>query len=61
MQAAKHALRYLKGTIGLGIRYKRDLERLRVRDQQLNVLYASSNSDFAGCEDTSPSTKVDLP
>ena len=56
MQAAKHALRYLKGTIGLGIRYTRDLERLRVRDQQLNVLYALSDSDFAGCKDTSRST-----
>ena len=54
--AAKHVLRYLKGTIGLGIRYTRDLARLSTRDQQLNVLYALSDSDFAGCKDTSRST-----
>jgi hypothetical protein len=54
--AAKHVLRYLKGTIGLGIRYTRDLARLSIRDQKLNVLYALSDSDFAGCKDTSRST-----
>ncbi len=37
--AAKNVLRYLKGTINLGIRYTRDLARLHERDQQLNVLY----------------------
>jgi hypothetical protein len=56
LQAAKHTLRYLKGTVGLGIRYTRDLQRLLARDQQLNVLYALSDSDFAGCKDTSRST-----
>jgi hypothetical protein len=54
--AAKHVLRYLKGTTDLGIRYTRDLTRLRARDQQLNVLYALSDSDFAGCKDTFRST-----
>jgi hypothetical protein len=54
--AAKHVLRYLKGTIDLGIRYTRDLARLHTRDQQLNVLYALSDSDFAGCKDTFRST-----
>ena len=37
LQAAKHALRYLKGTVELGIRYTRDLTILRARDQSLNV------------------------
>jgi hypothetical protein len=54
--AAKHVLHYLKGTIGLGIRYTRDLTRLCAWDQQLNVLYALSDSDFAGCKDTFRST-----
>jgi hypothetical protein len=56
LKAAKHALSYLQGTIGLGIRYTRDLERLKARDQELNVLYALLDSDFAGCKDTSRST-----
>jgi hypothetical protein len=56
LEAAKHALRYLKGTVELGIRYTRDLTRLRARDQSLNVLYGLSESDFAGCKDTSRST-----
>jgi hypothetical protein len=56
LHAAKHALRYLKGTVELGIRYTRDLTRLRARDQDLNVLYGLSDSDFAGCKDTSSST-----
>jgi hypothetical protein len=56
LQAAKHTLRYLKGTVGLGIRYTRDPQRLLARDQKLNVLYALSDSDFAGCKDTSRST-----
>ncbi len=30
--------------------------RLRVRDQSLNVLYGLSDSDFAGCKDSSRST-----
>ena len=54
--AAKHVLLYLKGTMDLGIKYTRDSERLRTRDQQLNVLYALSDSDFAGCKDTFRST-----
>jgi hypothetical protein len=37
LQAAKHVLRYLKGTVEVGIRYTRDLTRLRARDQSLNV------------------------
>ncbi len=56
LQAAKHALRYLKGTVKLGIRYTRYLTRLRARDQSLNVLYSLSDTDFAGCKDTSRST-----
>ncbi len=36
--AAKHMLRYLKGTIDLGIRYTRDLARLQARDQQLECV-----------------------
>jgi hypothetical protein len=56
LHAAKHVLRYLKGTVELGIRYTRDLTRLRARDQSLNVLYGLSDSDFAGCKDTSRST-----
>jgi hypothetical protein len=58
LQAVKHALRYLKGTVELGIRYSRDLTRLRARDQSLNVLYGLSDcdGDFAGCKDTSRST-----
>jgi hypothetical protein len=56
LQAAKHTLRYLKGTVGLRIRYTKDLQRLLARDQHLNVLYALSDSDFAGCKDTSRST-----
>jgi hypothetical protein len=56
LQAAKHALRYLKGTVELGIRYTRDLTRLRARDQSLNVLYGLSDSDFARRKDASRST-----
>jgi hypothetical protein len=56
LQAAKHVLRYLKGTVELGIRYTRDMERLKRKDQHLNVLYTLSDSDFAGCKDTSRST-----
>ena len=56
LQAAKHVLRYLKGTVELGIKYTRDLGRLHARDQQLNVMYALSDSDFAGCKDTSRPT-----
>ena len=52
MQAAKHSLRYLKGTKDLGIRYTRDQDRLSARYQKLNTLYAISDSDFAGCKDT---------
>jgi hypothetical protein len=56
LQAAKHVLRYLKGTVELGIQYTRDLARLQAREQELNVLYGLSDSDFAGCKDTSRST-----
>ena len=56
LQAAKHVLRYLKGTVELGIRYTRDMERLKKRDKKLNVLCTLSDSDFAGCKDTSRST-----
>ena len=48
MQAARHTLRYLQGTKSLGIRYTRDLNRLRVRGQDLNVIYGLSDSYFAG-------------
>ncbi len=50
------SLHYLKGTTDLGIRYTRDLTRLCAQDQQLNVVYALSDSDFAGCKDTFRST-----
>ena len=33
LQAAKYALRYLKGAVELGIRYRGDLARLKTRDQ----------------------------
>ena len=56
LQVAKHTLRYVKGTSHLGIRYTRDLNRLRNRGHDLNVLYGLSDSDFAGCKDTSRST-----
>ncbi len=56
LQAAKHALRYLKGTVELGIRYTRVLTRLQARNQSLNALHGLSYSDFAGCKDTSHST-----
>ncbi len=49
-------LRYLKGTVELGIQYTRDLARLQAREQELNVLYGWSDSDFAGCKETSRST-----
>ena len=56
LTAAKHVLHYLKGTIDFGIRYTRDEARLLARDQKLTVLYGLSDSDFAGCKDTSQST-----
>jgi hypothetical protein len=56
LQAATHTLRYLKGTVELGIRYTKDAHRLLARDQQLNVLYALSDSDFTRCKDKSRST-----
>ena len=56
MMAAKHTLRYLQGTKTLGIRYTRDLNRLSSRGHDLNVMYGLSDSDFAGCKDTSRST-----
>ena len=56
LQAAKHTLRYVKGTLNLGIKYTRDLNRLRNRGHDLNVLYGLSDSDFAGCKDTAKST-----
>ena len=55
-QAVKNVLRYLKGTVELGINYTRDLGRLHARDQQLNVMYTLSDRNFAGCKDTSCST-----
>jgi hypothetical protein len=56
MQATKHTLHYLNRTIGLRIHYTLDLERLRVRDQQLNVMYTLLDSDFTRCKDMSRST-----
>ena len=53
---AKNVLRYLKGTQEYGIQYSRDLNRLRLRNQELNTLYALSNSDFGGCSDTARAT-----
>ena len=43
---AKQVLRYLKGTIELGISNTRDLAQLIMRDKKLNVLYAWSDSDL---------------
>jgi hypothetical protein len=40
----------------MGIRYTRDIDRLRVRGHDLNVMYGLSDSDFAGCKDTAKST-----
>lgn len=56
LQTAKHTLRYLQGTKSMGIRYTRDIDRLRVRGHDLNVMYGLSDSDFAGCKDTAKST-----
>ena len=42
---AKNVLRYLKGTQEYGIQYSRDLNRLRLRNQKLNTLYALSDFD----------------
>ena len=55
MMAAKHT-RYLQGTKTLSIQYTRDLNRLISRGHDLNVMYGLSDSDFAGCKDTSRST-----
>jgi hypothetical protein len=55
LQTAKHTLRYLHGTKTMGIRYTRDIDRLRVRGHDLNVIYGLSDSDFAGCKDTAKS------
>ncbi len=48
LQAAKSVLRYLQGTVELGIQYTRDLARVQAREQELNVLYGLSDSEFAG-------------
>ena len=39
-------------------RYTKDLVRFSIRDKNLNVKYALSDSDFARCKDTSCSTSV---
>ena len=60
LEAAKHVLRYLRGTADYGTRitwrYTRDLNRLKLREQESNVMYALSDSDFAGCRDIAKST-----
>jgi hypothetical protein len=58
LQTAKHTLRYLQDTKTMGIRYIRDIDRLRVRGHDLNVLHglSDSDSDFAGCKDAAKST-----
>jgi hypothetical protein len=56
LQAAKHVLCYLKGTVELGIQYTRDFAQLQAREQELNVLYGLSDSAFAGCKDSYGST-----
>ncbi len=56
LQADKHVLCCLKGTVELGIQYTRDLARLQAREHELNVLYGLSDSDFAICKNTSRST-----
>ena len=55
-EQARNVLRYLKGTMDLGINYTRDVNRLQERRQKPNALYALSDSDFAGCKDTARST-----
>ncbi len=47
---AKHVLRCLKGTVEFGIQYTIDLTRLQALEQELNVLYGLSDSDFAACK-----------
>ena len=44
LQAAKHTLKYVKGTMNREISYTRGLNRLHDRGHDLNVLY---RSDFA--------------
>ena len=56
LQAAKHTLRYVKGTLNLGVRYTRDLNRLRNRGHDLNILNGLTDSDCVGCKDTAKST-----
>ncbi len=58
LQAAKYVLCYLKGTVELGIQYTRYLTlwRHQAHEQELNVLNGLSDSDFAGCKDTSQTT-----
>ena len=55
---AKNVHRYLQGTQEYGIHYTRDINRLGLRHQQLSILYALSDSDFAGCCDTARSTSL---
>jgi hypothetical protein len=49
-------LHYLKGTIDVGISYTSGLTRLCARNQQLSVLYAFLDSDYAVCKDMYSST-----
>ena len=49
LTAAKHLLRYLKGTKSLGLKYSKPLDRL-------NLLWGYVDSDWAGCPDTRRST-----
>ena len=46
LQAAKHTLRYVSGTLNLKIRYTLDLDGLHNRGHDLNVLYGLSDSDL---------------
>ena len=56
MNAAKRVLRYLRGTTELGLRYTFDAKIPEQKLQKPNTLYATADSDFAGCLDTGKST-----
>jgi len=53
-EAAKHLLRYLKGTRDLGLRYSKTSSG--PPSSGLNILYGYVDSDWAGCPDTRRST-----
>ena len=54
MVAAKHLLRYLRGTVDLGLQYTRPANRGAT--DKPNVLWGFVDSDWAGCPDSRKST-----